>query len=78
MDSIKIGLLCITVIAVSIGLGAIIKGGDKMMEVAMAALAPASAIGGWLAHSATSGKDPGSPATDEHQQAIADLKAAGG
>lgn len=66
MDSVKVGLLCITVIALGIGLGAIILHVDKAYEIALAALAPATGIAGWLAHSAVSGVDPGStPATKE-------------
>ena len=59
MDSVKIGLLCITAICISIGMVGIFKGGEKGLEIALAALNGASLIGGWLGHSILSGKDNG-------------------
>lgn len=48
--SINIGLICIFLISVLIGMTALIKGGDKAFEVALASLNGASLIGGWLGH----------------------------
>lgn len=48
MDAIKVGLLCITVICLGIGLMALYTGGEKCFEVALASLNGASLIGGWL------------------------------
>lgn len=50
--SINIGLICILIISVSIGITALIVGGDKSFEVALASLNGASLIGGWLGHAA--------------------------
>ena len=55
-DSIKLGLICLTVMAIVAAL--ILKADGK--DVLIGAV---GVIGGWLGHSATSGKDLGSPPT---------------
>jgi hypothetical protein len=60
MDSVKMGLICITLICISIGVtGMIFAPPDKKVEIAMGAFGGASLIGGWLGHAALSGKDTG-------------------
>lgn len=61
LDAVKLGILCITVICIIIGVAGLIWAPeDKKVEIALASLAGVSVIGGWLGHSMVSGKDLGS------------------
>jgi hypothetical protein len=59
MDSVKMGLICIFLISVTIGVTGLFKGGDKGLEIALASLNGMSLIGGWLGHSIAPGQDTG-------------------
>jgi hypothetical protein len=60
MDAVKLGLLCITAISIAITVTAIVCKVDKAYEICLGALAAVTVIGGWLGHSPSAGKDPGS------------------
>lgn len=49
---IVVGLICITLMCLGIGITALMHGGDKSFEVALASLNGASLIGGWLGRTA--------------------------
>ena len=63
IDAVKIGLLCIAAISILVGVCGLIWGGDKKVEIALAAMNGASMIGGWLGHAVISGRDTGTSET---------------
>ena len=74
IDSVKLGLLGIVIICVVIGVVGLIYGPpDKKTEIALAALAGASVIGGWLGHAQTV---PPTPDTGKEPVPIAKAKIA--
>jgi hypothetical protein len=68
LDSVKLGLLCITILGVCISIAAIAWHVEKSYEICLAALAGVTVIGGWLGHaqppSQTPGQDTGTTVKD--------------